>query len=152
MKLGKVENKKALGIFEKKTKDDLENKEIVNFAAEYWINAILNSGKDQISVQMGNGSILLSEKELEKFKKAFISYISKIFPNGDDSISLWTSNGEYFERIGTDAYLREIMKNCNLPITCLPCDLSMWIYSDKIDVGDDYERETIYSLQDKKVK
>ena len=75
MKLGKVENKKALVIFEKKTKDDLENKEIVNFAAEYWANAILNSGKDQISVEMGNGFITLSEKELEKFKKAFISYI-----------------------------------------------------------------------------
>ena len=152
MKIGKVENKKALGIFDIKQKADLENKEIVNFAAEYWINAILNSGKDQISVQMGNGFITLSEKELEKFKKAFISYILKIFPVGDNSITLWTSNGEYFDRVGVDSYLKEIMKKSNLPLTCLPSDICMWIYSDKIDVGDDYERETIYSLQDKKVK
>lgn len=152
MKIGKVENKKALGIFDIKQKADLENKKIVNFAAEYLANAILNSGKDQISVQMGNGIISLSEKELERFKKAFISYILKIFPSGDDSISLWTSNGEYFDRVGTDGYLKEIMKNCNLSLTCLPSDLSMWIYPDKIDVEEDYERETIYSAQNKKVK
>lgn len=152
MKLSKVENKKALGIFEVKPKDSLEKREMVNFASEYWASAIMNAGKDQINVQMGNGAISLSEKELEKFKKSFVNYISKIFPARDDSISLWTSNGEYFDRIGTDGYLREIMKNCNLPLTCLPADLSMWIYSDKIDVEDDYQRETIYSIQDKKVK
>lgn len=152
MKLGKVENKKALGIFEKKIKDDLENKEIVNFAAEYWANAILNSGKDQISVQMGNGSITLSEKELEKFKKAFISYILKIFPVGDNSITLWTSNGEYFDRVGVDIYLKEIMKNSNLPLTCLPSDICMWIYPNKIDIEDEFQQETIYSSQSKKLK
>lgn len=152
MKLGKVENKKALGIFEKKTKDDLENKEIVNFAAEYWANAILNSGKDQISVQMGNGSITLSEKELEKFKKAFISYILKIFPVGDNSITLWTSNGEYFDRVGVDIYLKEIMKNSNLPLTCLPSDICMWIYPNKIDIVDEFQQETIYTSQSKKLK
>lgn len=152
MKLGKVENKKALGIFEKKIKDDLENKEIVNFAAEYWANAILNSGKDQISVQMGNGSITLSEKELEKFKKAFISYILKIFPVGDNSITLWTSNGEYFDRVGVDIYLKEIMKNSNLPLTCLPSDICMWIYPNKIDIEDEFQQETIYTSQSKKLK
>ena len=152
MKLGKVENKKALGIFEKKIKDDLENKEIVNFAAEYWANAILNSGKDQISVQMGNGFITLSEKELEKFKKAFISYILKIFPVGDNSITLWTSNGEYFDRVGVDSYLKEIMKNSNLPLTCLPSDICMWIYPNKIDIEDEFQQETIYTSQSKKLK
>ena len=152
MKSFKVENKKALGIFEKKTKDDLENKEIVNFAAEYWANAILNSGKDQISVQMGNGFITLSEKELEKFKKAFIGYILKIFPVGDNSITLWTSNGEYFDRVGVDSYLKEIMKNSNLPLTCLPSDICMWIYPNKIDIEDEFQQETIYSSQSKKLK
>ena len=152
MKLGKVENKKILGIFDIKQKADLENKEIVNFAAEYWANAILNSGKDQISVQMGNGSITLSEKELEKFKKAFIGYILKIFPVGDNSITLWTSNGEYFDRVGVDSYLKEIMKNSNLPLTCLPSDICMWIYPNKIDIEDEFQQETIYSSQSKKLK
>ena len=152
MKLGKVENKKILGIFDIKQKADLENKEIVNFAAEYWANAILNSGKDQISVQMGNGFITLSEKELEKFKKAFISYILKIFPVGDNSITLWTSNGEYFDRVGVDSYLKEIMKNSNLPLTCLPSDICMWIYPNKIDIEDEFQQETIYSSQSKKLK
>ncbi len=152
MKLGKVENKKILGIFDIKQKADLENKEIVNFAAEHWANAILNSGKDQISVQMGNGSITLSKKELEKFKKAFISYILKIFPAGDNSITLWTSNGEYFDRVGVDSYLKEIMKNSNLPLTCLPSDICMWIYSDKIDIEDEFQQETVYTSQSKKLK
>lgn len=152
MKLGKVENKKILGIFDIKQKADLENKEIVNFAAEYWANAILNSGKDQISVQMGNGFITLSEKELEKFKKAFISYILKIFPVGDNSITLWTSNGEYFDRVGVDSYLKEIMKNSNLPLTCLPSDICMWIYPNKIDIEDEFQQETIYTSQSKKLK
>ena len=152
MKLGKVENKKILGIFDIKQKADLENKEIVNFAAEYWANAILNSGKDQISVQMGNGFITLSEKELEKFKKAFISYILKIFPVGDNSITLWTSNGEYFDRVGVDSYLKEIMKKSNLPLTCLPSDICMWIYPNKIDIEDEFQQETIYTSQSKKLK
>ena len=152
MKLSKVENKKALGIFDVKPKDSLEKKEIINFASEYWANAIMNAGRDQINAQMGNGVISLSEKELEKFKKSFVNYISKIFPAGDDSISLWTSNGEYFDRVGVDSYLNSIMKNCNLSLTCLPSDICMWIYSDKIDVEDDYQRETIYRIQAKKLK
>lgn len=152
MKLNKVESKKALGIFEVKPKNSLEKKELVNFAAEYWMNAIMNAGKEQISVQMGDEIILVSEKELKKFKKAFVNYILKIFPKKDDNISLWTSNGEFFEKVGTDSYLKGIMQNCNLPLTCLPSDLIMWIYSNKIDVEEDYRRETIYRVQGKKVK
>ena len=116
------------------------------------MNAIMNAGKEQISVQMGDEIILVSEKELKKFKKAFVNYILKIFPKKDDNISLWTSNGEFFEKVGTDSYLKGIMQNCNLPLTCLPSDLIMWIYSNKIDVEEDYRRETIYRVQGKKVK
>lgn len=152
MKLGKVTSKKALGIFDAKTKENFRHNEIIKFAAEYWANLIMNAGKNQINFEMGNDIILLSERDIEKFKKSFINYISKIFCDDENGIMLWTSNGEYFDRVGIDAYLNEIMKNCNLSPTCLPSEISMWIYSDKIDIEDDYQRETIYTAQDKKVK
>lgn len=150
MKLGKVENKKTLGIFEVNLKNDIHKNELVSFAADYWANAMENAGDRQINYQMGNGMIILSDKDLERFKKSFVNYILKVFPH-EGNIMLWTSDGANFENIGTDAYLPVIMKNCNLPLTILPSDVCMWISSDKIVVENDFKQDIIYST-DKKVK
>lgn len=152
MKFGKMESKKALGIFDMKQKDVSENEKIVSVASEYWANAIKNAGKGQISYQMGNGMIELTEKDIEAFKKAFNDYILKIFPTKGSKIMLWTSDGEYFDRVGTDAYLRQIMSDCNLSLTCLPSDVSMIIYDKKIEVGDSFQYDVIYNLEDRKIK
>lgn len=149
MKLGKVENKKGLGIFEMNNKKDSTKDEVIEVAAEYWADAIKNAEENQISFQMGKGIIVVSDKQLDKFKKVFANYIVKAFPEEDNSISLWTSNGEYFDRVGTDSYLRDIMKNSNLPLTCLPSDICMWIYSNRIDIDKGFEHETIYDVNEK---
>lgn len=152
MKFGKIESKNILGIFDVK-KDDMSDKEkLVNFASNYWADAMLSAGNKQISYQIGNGVIELSDKDIEVFKKTFNDYILKIFPTNGNKIMLWTSNGEYFDRVGTDAYLRQIMKACKLPLTCLPSDICMNIYNTKIELDDSYKYDVIYSLEDKKVK
>ena len=144
MKLAKLETKKALGIFDVNYHDKILKDNIISCASEYWALVIKNSKEEQISFQMGNGLIHVSDKELEKFKKSFSSYISKRFPK-DGSIMLWTSNGEYFDTIGVDAYLEAIMKHCNLPLTCLPSDLCMWISSKKIEIEHDFNHEIIFN-------
>ena len=58
---------------------------------------------------------------------------------------LWTSNGEYFESIGTDSYLENIMRIAKLPITILPSDICMWIYSEKIEIEDRMQHQLVYS-------
>ena len=146
-----LQGKKAFGIFESNSKKKSVKNEIVSFAADYWADAIENAEDKQISCQMGNGVITLSDKEIDKFKKSFINYVSKIFPN-EGSIMLWTSDGTHFEDVGTDAYLPEIMKNCNLPLICLPSDLCMWISSNKIVVENDFTQEVIYDTKNKKLK
>lgn len=144
-----VQGKKALGIFDLNFKNNSHKNEIVAFAADYWANAITNAIERQIGCQMGNGIVVLSDKEIEKFKKAFINHISKVFPE-EGSIMLWTSDGENFDKIGTDAYLPVIMKNCNLPLTCLPSDLCMWISSKQIVVENNLEQEVVYSVEKQK--
>lgn len=152
MKFSKMESKNVLGLFDIKKKDISENEKIVSFASEYWADAIMNAGKGQINYQMGNGMIELSENDIEAFKEAFNNYILKIFPTNGNKIMLWTSDGEYFERVGTDAYLKQIMSDCNLPLTCLPSDVSMNIYNKRIELEDGYQFDVIYSLEEKKVK
>lgn len=152
MKLDKLKNGNLLGLFDIKQKENSNEREIVNFAADYWTNAIMRADENQINVQMGNDVILLSENELEQFKNVFTNYILEIFPDNGRYINLWTSNGQYFDRIGVDAYLNQIMKNCNLPLTCLPSDICMWIYSDRIEIEDNYQQEVIYNSRNKQVK
>ena len=146
-----LQGKKIFGIFESNSKKISVKNEIVSFAADYWADAIENAEDKQISYQMGNGAITLSDKEIDRFKKSFINYVSKIFPN-EGSIMLWTSDGTHFEDVGTDAYLPEIMKNCNLPLICLPSDLCMWISSNKIVVENDFNQEVIYDTNKKQNK
>ena len=44
MKFGKIESKNVLGIFDVK-KDDMSDKEkLVNFASNYWADAMLSAG------------------------------------------------------------------------------------------------------------
>ena len=110
-----IESKSAIGIFD----NDDEKKVLIDVAANYWVDELKNAGTQQISYEMGNGLISVSDRSLDLFKQEFVNYISKVFPKTDDYIMLWTSNGEYFDRIGTDSYLRKIMEECNLPLTCL---------------------------------
>ena len=144
MKFGKIESKNVLGIFDKGNHREFVNNDVIEFAADYWASAIANAKKNQISFQIGNGIINVTEEELERFRKAFSDYIVNFLPN-NDGIMLWTSNGEYFDRIGTDGYLKEIMKNCKLPLTCLPSEMCMLIYSNIVAIDDGYNYKTIYS-------
>ena len=43
------------------------------------------------------------------------------------------------------SYLRSIMKSSNLSLTCLPSDVCMMIYSNKIVVEEAFEQSIIYS-------
>ncbi len=138
-----IESKSAIGIFD----NDDEKKVLIDVAANYWVDELKNAGTQQISYEMGNGLISVSDRSLDLFKQEFVNYISKVFPKTDDYIMLWTSNGEYFDRIGTDSYLRKIMEECNLPLTCLPSDLTMWIYKNYIDVMDNYQHKRLYSSE-----
>ena len=144
MTFKKPESINGLAIFDKCIKKDSTKSEIIEVASEYWVDKIMNAGERQISYEMGNGMIILSSKDLEKFKRAFSSLISKAFPN-IGNIMLWTSDGKYFNDIGTDSYLRNIMKSSNLSLTCLPSDVCMMIYPKKIVVEEDFEQSVIYS-------
>lgn len=141
MKFGKVESKKGIGIFE--NKNIKENFELLECAANYWIYQIQNAGSRQINFEMGKGHISVSDKNLEKFRKIFVHYVSKLIAK-EGSITLWTSDGENFNTIGTDSYLREIMKEANLPLTSLPSDMFMWITSSQIAVEDNFKQSVIY--------
>ena len=148
MMLDKERNNKIFCIFEINSKKNKEINEIVSFAANYWAD-LMNLEKDrQIGFEMGKGYIDLTAKELEKFKKSFINYVLKNFP-ANGSIMLWTSDGANFEDVGTDAYLPLIMKSCNLPLTCLPSDMCMWISENKIVVEDNFKQEVIYDTERK---
>lgn len=76
----KLENKSGIAIFEKNLKKDSLKREMLEVASTYWTDKLENSGVNQISYELGNGNIVLSDKELNKFKKNFSTYISKIFP------------------------------------------------------------------------
>ena len=105
MTIGNIDTKNVTAIFDKSNQD---KKKIVSEACEYWVNQILDFGR-QISNEMGNGIINVTDRDLLKFRKVFNGYILKHFPN-KGNIMLWTSNGEYFESIGTDSYLENIMR------------------------------------------
>lgn len=138
----KEESKKAIGIF---YIEQLSEKNVmIDMAANYWTDEISHAGVNQISYEMGDGIITVSDEALATFKKNFMNYISKIFPTENNYLMLWTSNGEYFDRVGTDSYLRRIMEDSNLPLECLPSDITMWIYHDNIDVLKNYKHERIY--------
>lgn len=125
-------------------KDDTKIK-IINIASEYWADRIKNAGERQISYEMGNGIIIVSNKELVRFKRNFSNVISKMYSHIGNGIMLWTPDGKHFNDIGTDSYLRNIMKNSNLSLTCLPSDVCMMIYSNKIVVEEDFKQLIIYS-------
>lgn len=125
-------------------KDDTKIK-IINIASEYWADRIKNAGERQISYEMGNGIIPLSSKELVRFKRNFLNVISKVYFHIGTGIMLWTPDGKHFNDIGTDSYLRSIMKSSNLSLTCLPSDVCMMIYSNKIVVEEAFEQSIIYS-------
>ena len=57
---------------------------------------------------------------------------------------LWTSNGEYFKRVGTDSYLKDIMRISDLPMESLPSDVCMWIYPERIEVEADYNHFILF--------
>ncbi len=143
MILKKPESINGLAIFDKCIKDNTKS-EIIKVASEYWVDKIANAGERQLSYELGNGLISLSSKELDKFKKVFSGFISKNFPN-NGNIMLWTSDGKHFNEIGTDSYLRSIMKSSNLSLTCLPSDVCMMIYPKKIVVEEDFKQSVIYS-------
>ena len=149
MNLGKTNSKKVLAVFEKRKKNEQVD-EVVVIAADYWTDALANAGENQISYQLGKGMINLSEKDLIKFKKNFISFISKIFSQHRD-IMLWTSDGKHFEKMGTDGYLAAIMKSSNLPLTCLPSDVCMRMTDEEIVIENNLEQEIIYTAS-KRVK
>ena len=125
-------------------KDDTKIK-IINIASEYWADRIKNAGERQISYEMGNGIIIVSNKELVRFKRNFSNVISKMYSHIGNGIMLWTPDGKHFNDIGTYSYLRNIMKNSNLSLTCLPSDVCMMIYSNKIVVEEDFKQLIIYS-------
>lgn len=148
MNFAKIEQIKAIGIFEK---DNNEQKlEIVSAASEYWAEQIRDAGDNQLNVQLENNFIEVSEKDLERFKKVFVKFISSRFSDDRCGLMLWTANAEYFERIGTDAYIKEIMKKSKLPLTILPADLCMFIKSDSIVVLSDEEEKIIYQVENKR--
>lgn len=140
MTIGNIDTKNVTAIFDKSNQD---KKKIVSEACEYWVNQILNFDR-QISNEMGNGIINVTDRDLLKFRKVFNGYILKHFPK-KGNIMLWTSNGEYFESIGTDSYLENIMRIAKLPITILPSDICMWIYSEKIEIEDRMQHQLVYS-------
>lgn len=140
MTIGNIDTKNVTAIFDKSNQD---KKKIVSEACEYWVNQILDFDR-QISNEMGNGIINVTDRDLLKFRKVFNGYILKHFPN-KGNIMLWTSNGEYFESIGTDSYLENIMRIAKLPITILPSDICMWIYSEKIEIEDRMQHQLVYS-------
>ena len=149
MSLDKIQSKRALGIFDKNSKAELSNEKIVWVAANYWTKAMQNYER-QINYLMGNGVILLSERDLARFKRNFVHYILKMFPE-KGSIMLWTSDEKNFLTVGTDAYLPIILKHCNLKLTCLPSDLCMWISSEQIVVEQNFQQEIIYKSKVKKM-
>ena len=140
----KLEKKSGIAIFEKNLKKDSIKREMLEVASTYWTDKLENSGVNQISYELGNGNIVLSDKELNKFKKNFSTYISKIFPKKGNYIMLWTSNGEYFKRVGTDSYLKDIMRISDLPMESLPSDVCMWIYPERIEVEADYNHFILF--------
>lgn len=140
MTIGNIDTKNVTAIFDKSNQD---KKKIVSEACEYWVNQILDFDR-QISNEMGNGIINVTDRDLLKFRKVFNGYILKHFPN-KGNIMLWTSNGKYFESIGTDSYLENIMRIAKLPITILPSDICMWIYSEKIEIEDRMQHQLVYS-------
>lgn len=148
----KIESKKGIAIFNKTLKKDSLKDKMIETASEYWTDRIKNSGLNQISYEMGNGNIVLSDKELNKFRKNFSSYISKVFPKKGNYVMIWTSDGEHFEQVGTDSYLKAIMKMSGLPMECLPSDVCMWIYPERIEVEADYDHIILFDESLNKVK
>ena len=64
-----VESKKGLAIFDKSAEKVNINSEIVTVACNYLLNQIEMAGKRQISYELGNGIINLSEDDLINIKK-----------------------------------------------------------------------------------
>lgn len=147
MKKG-FESKKVLGIFDVNDINS-DRAKTVNVAADYLASMIGSAGENQLNYQMTGEIIEVSEKDLGRFRRVFSNYILKKTPK-EGSIMLWTSNGEVFDRIGTDNYLKDIMEGCKLPITVLPSELCMYIYSHKIEVEDGYKVRVLYDVNDSK--
>ena len=148
----RIESKKGIAFFDKTLRKNSLKDEVIGTASEYWTDKIKNAGLNQISYEMGNGNIALSDKELCRFKKNFSNYISKFFPKKGNYIMIWTSDGKHFEKVGTDSYLKAIMKMSDLPMECLPSDVCMWIYPEKIEVEENYIRDILFDKSLNKVK
>lgn len=149
MSFGKMETKKILGIFDMKLKREDSFFDIVNYAAEYWTQRINLAKDNQIGYGLDGNIFYLSDENILKFKREFINYILKKKQQLKNGIMLWTSDSENFDMMGTDNYLKMIMKKANLPLTCLPNDLCMWIYEDKIIVEENFEYKVIYGKENK---
>lgn len=146
-----VESKKGLAIFDKSTEKVNINSEIVTVACNYLLNQIEMAGKRQISYELGNGIINLSEDDLINIKKNLYKNILKKYPVDDTYLMLWTSDGEYFDQIGVDPLLKQVMEKSGLSTTVLPSNLVMWIYPKKVMVEEDLECIQLYNC-DKKIK
>lgn len=146
-----VESKKGLAIFDKSAEKVNINSEIVTVACNYLLNQIEMAGKRQISYELGNGIINLSEDDLINIKKNLYKNILKKYPVDDTYLMLWTSDGEYFDQIGVDPLLKQVMEKSGLSTTVLPSNLVMWIYPKKVMVEEDLECIQLYNC-DKKIK
>ena len=131
----------------KHLESDTECRKVVEAATDYWIDAIKNADKNQISYEMGDGVISLTDNNLEVIRFNLSNFIYKLYPTKGDYIMLWTSNGEYFERVGVDPILKSSMLKSKISVTALPSNLTMWIYSDEIEVEKDFQHFSIYKKE-----
>lgn len=138
-----LDTKECLMVFE----NDIECKKIIDLATNYWIEAIKNAGKNQIGYEMGKDIINLSDENLEKIRFNLSDSIYKLYPTKGDYIMLWTSNGEYFERVGVDPILKDCMKKSELSEMVLPSNLTMWIYPHRVDVEENFQFISIYKKE-----
>ena len=131
----------------KHLESDTECRKVVEAATDYWIDAIKNADKNQISYEMGDGVISLTDNNLEVIRFNLSNSIYKLYPTKGDYIMLWTSNGEYFERVGVDPILKDCMKKSELSEMVLPSNLTMWIYPHRVDVEENFQFISIYKKE-----
>lgn len=107
---------------------------IIKTALDYLLSEMDND-ENQLSYLISGQNIVLSEEQVKKLKKNFILVLFKYFPK-EGSIELWTANDKVFDRFQSDAYLRQVMEDSNLPLEVLPAMLNISISKKGVIIED----------------
>ena len=65
----KFETKNVIGVFKKNNQKVFIQEDIIKFACEFWSNAIINAGTNQINYEMNHEILPINPKKIQKFKK-----------------------------------------------------------------------------------